>query len=228
MADEKVVDLRLLDVQSMLGVGEILEHLKLLDPHVFSALMEDLPEEKDRTRTAVRTWLRKQYPCAYHALEGVEDTWVAAFTAAQRQREQLFAFYNLTRDQAEENFALRQQAAPDKDEVFMDSFDLQKKETWFTSKEPWSDLFRVEDLAGIPPPKHKQGLLFLEDRRRWKTIYHCSGLWAMEELAALVRRAGFEAVMCKVRALKSDFESQRYKVITTEPFESSAPKRRRK
>lgn len=228
MADEKVVDLRLLDVQSLLGVSEVLDHLNLLDPHVFRALMEDLPEEKDRTRSAVRKWLRIQYPLAYLALEGVEDSWVASWTASSRQREQLFALYYLARQMAEENFALKQQLATDKDEVFMETFELQKKDTWFSSKEPWSDLFRVEDLAGIPPAKYKQGLMFLGDRARWKTIYHCTGMWSMEELAALVRRAGFEAVCCKVRAIKSDFESQRYKVITTEPFESSAPKRRRR
>lgn len=228
MAGKEVVDLATLGIATLFDTSDILFHLQTLDPYIHRALLEDLPTPEERTRSAVLKWLHQQYPAAYETLEGTERAWCQAWEIAALQRESLYKMYNFTKRTSEENFSLQRELDKQSDAVYLESFELANKENWYTRKEPWSDSFSVDELAGLPAKNFRGPMTFLTDRNKWRTLYHCTGQWGMNELAEIVRREGFEAVCARVKAIKADFEMLRYKVITTEPFETTAKKRRKK
>lgn len=223
----KSVDLTMLGTVPLFTLEDIMQHLEFLDKEVFLALCEDL-EEKDRTKPAVLKWLFIQHQTAYLALEDLERAWEAAWNNAIMQRETIFRMYFNQKHLAEENFQMKHMLTDGQDEVWEESFTLDNRAAWFTSKEPWTIGFAPQEYFMMQNGRQrKESLAFLQDGRKWQTFYHCHGKWAMEQLAEVVRADGYEAVCLKRNGVKADFDMLRWKVVTTEPFDG-APNKKRK
>ncbi len=198
---------------------DLLKHLEVLDPEFFQRLLMDGfdTDEARSDKVSLVHYIYKENPPAFLALQDIERAWLSAWDVAFEQREAIFRLYHQQKLIHSELHNLRATVyGPgwEKDHID-DLFATEKIDQWFDTCEAWTGAFNPLDFTFH---RSRERCAALADYRTWQTVYHCSGQWAMEQLATIKEKAGVLTAKIKATKVPADLDMLRWKVVTNEPF----------
>jgi len=213
-----------------LQVRDLFEHVKALDPRVGLDMEETFPLAEDPKKEDLVKWLTTQHPEVAMAIEATEKTWRTAYYFAIDQRANIFALYRRMADLKEllllhelnssRPAAYRKPVKTVEWQDDLESFNTGNRETWFHAMEPWTDAFDPVDFHSV---ETRAVCEEVRDVDTYRTIYHCHGMWAMQQLKDLLERENIQCVALKAHSVKSDLDMLRWKVVSAEEFVQRLP-----
>jgi hypothetical protein len=87
----------------------------------------------------------------------------------------------------------------------------------FAGKDMWTDLYPCRNYA--IPGSRLPAESVINRYDLYKTIYHCTSKWAMENLCEKLHAEGFEALGLRDKTVSYDLDMCRWKVISSKPYE---------
>lgn len=220
-----------------LDIEMLLSEIGSFDSDAFAELLME-PDEVREDRRKLLNWVFDNKTDLFSTLSNLESAWALLVEHYHFQRNCLMQHYQQKKlyeerlapvEEVKENMAEEVQApeSPMKRPRREENPPLlwvqeERKKRFFSRKEPWvcAEVDKLWKKHGKQAPEE------LRDGNTWKTYYHCASMWDAETLAELLEEEGHVTVQCRIRRLGADFESIRWKVVSSEDFvveEKKAP-----
>lgn len=223
-------------MQPSLGFDDLSVYLTHINPEAMCEMRVTLHPSQQVDKKAIMEWLYMEFPASYAALQQIERIWQTGFDIVHEQVDGICQIFKGLQKEEKKKTQLeitydvdngtmskkKQKPRPVRKralENFEDEEESRKRyeATWYSSKDPWSDIFKPGDFH-LYRSKNKD-CSFLSNYNIYKTIYHCSSTWGMEQLAEKLQKEKHHAVMVKAARIPADMDMLRWKVISSEDFE---------
>jgi hypothetical protein len=206
-----------------------LEHLRALSPPLFQNLKKIYPNAEAYDKTVLLKWLELTDKGAFVAMQGCENAWANAATAAFHQVVFLMNVFD-HQPPVIENIPETPMPSPEvvervekEREDSMEEEGLPKPS--YRMKGQWDDRFDPKNYGLY---RSQESSEFLNQFARFRTYYDVNSVWELENLLDFFKEKEIDAHGIKDLHIAADLEMLRWKVVTEEPFEPEPTPRVRK
>lgn len=223
---------------------ELLDHVRMMDPRVWSDLIIDnTPDELEKRQTFL-DYLQDREPVLFEALENIVRAYQTAYHVAVEQRQIIVRSYHRFRicrntleddgrkleKEIDKQIATakpakerKRQRQPENDEI--DKLELEQIKDiqnatkagteYFLTQEKFTDDFPVHHYRHfVKKGMQKWQLAELSKHGKWTTLYHVNGPWQAEKLVEKLDNENQNAIIVKRFRGGGDQEVMSYKVIS--------------
>lgn len=146
-------------------------------------------------------------------IENVEIIFLNSFTMAHDAKLSFIHAYKRTKEL--KNMTETMQLQPLKKKI--KSAAIRSKEItkqWCSKITQWDN--NVEDINTFAAYKIRSqpNTLNFEEQNEWHSLFHCNGIWACEEIMAVLHLDGYKSMALRKKGISADLDMIRYKVVS--------------